>query len=220
MTLATTETPPIFRKIAFDAVERARALIFDCDGTLVATLPLYGRAWAHGLRCSGKEMPLGWYFRRAGISEYRLMDEFEAEHKIQLDRPEVVKRMREEFLSRLSTLDEISPIAQIARERKGIVPMAVASGGARAIVTATLEAAQLCPLFDEIVTMDDVTRGKPFPDLFLEAARRLRMNPSDCLVFEDTEEGLLAAQRAGMVAIDVRSLVAPGACDFEKRSFA
>lgn len=125
MTLAMTETPPIFRKIAFDAVERARALIFDCDGTLVATLPLYGRAWAHGLRCSGKEMPL-----------------------------------------------------------------------------------------------DDVTRGKPFPDLFLEAARRLRMNPSDCLVFEDTEEGLLAAQRAGMVAIDVRSLVAPGACDFEKRSFA
>jgi hypothetical protein len=44
MTLAMTETPPIFRKIAFDAVERARALIFDCDGTLVATLPLYGRA--------------------------------------------------------------------------------------------------------------------------------------------------------------------------------
>ncbi len=83
------------------------------------------------------------------------MDEFEAEHKIQLDRPEVVKRMREEFLSRLSTLDEISPIAQIARERKGIVPMAVASGGARAIVTATLEATQLRPLFDEIVTMDD-----------------------------------------------------------------
>ena len=142
-----------------------------------------------------------------------LIDEFEAEHKVQLDRPEVVKRMHEEFLSRLSTLDEISPIAQIARERKGIVPMAVASGGARAIVTATLEATQFRPLFDEIVTMDDVTRGKPFPDLFLEAARRLRMNPSDCLVFEDTGEGLLAAQRAGMAAIDVRSLVVPGVAD-------
>src|SRR5260221_14698444 len=136
------------------------------------------------------------------MAEYRMMDEFEDEHKIQLDRPEVVKRMREEFLSRLSTLDEISPIAQIARERKGIVPMAGASGGARAIVTATLEATQLRPLFDEIGTMDDVTRGKPFPALFLEAARRLRMNPSHCLVFEETEEALLPPQRPGMAAID------------------
>src|SRR5260221_13963233 len=120
------------------------------------------------------------------MAEYRMMDEFEDEHKIQLDRPEVVKRMREEFLSRLSTLDEISPIAQIARERKGIVPMAVASGGARAIVTATLEATQLRPLFDEIVTMDDANRGKPFPDLFLEEGRRLRMNTFDSLGLEDT----------------------------------
>jgi beta-phosphoglucomutase-like phosphatase (HAD superfamily) len=58
MTLAMTETPPNFRKTEFDVVERAQALILDCDGTLVATLPLHGRAWAHGLRCSGKEMPL------------------------------------------------------------------------------------------------------------------------------------------------------------------
>jgi beta-phosphoglucomutase-like phosphatase (HAD superfamily) len=179
------------------------ALIFDCDGTLIDTAPVYARAWAAGLRSSGREMARDWYFARAGMSEHILMDEFEALESIELDREQVVGLMRSAFLAELAGLREIDAIATVARRNRGRRPMAVASGGSSAIVTATLQATGLTPIFDAIVTIDDVARAKPAPDLFLEAARRLCIPPARCLVFEDSREGLEAAKRAGMRAIDV-----------------
>lgn len=189
------------------ALTRARALIFDCDGTLVDTPPVYARAWAAGLRLSGIEMPIPWYMARAGMSEYRLMDAFEEEHGVRLPRDEVVRQMRAAFVEGLSDLREIQPVAGIARLYHGQRPMAVASGGSRAIVTATLEATKLRPLFDTVVTVDDVAHGKPEPDLFLEAARRLGTAPAECLVFEDTHDGLLAAERAGTPGFNIHRLI-------------
>ena len=84
--------------------------------------------------------------------------------------------------------------------------MAVASGGIRRIVTQTLEAAGLSALFPVVVTADDVAHGKPAPDIFLLAAERLGVAPSACVVYEDGDLGLEAAQRAGMRAVDVRVL--------------
>ena len=182
------------------------ALIFDCDGTLVDTPPLYVRAWAAGLRPSGHDMPEPWYRARAGLSEHRLMDAFEAEHRLTLNREDVVRRMREAFLAALPDLREIATIAAIARQVRGRLPLAVASGGSRAIVTATLRATALLDLFDTVVTLDDVPHPKPNPALFLEAANRLAVPPARCLVFEDSPPGLEAAHRAGMRAIDVTSL--------------
>ncbi len=56
------------------------------------------------------------------------------------------------------------------------------------------------------MTREDAERGKPAPDIFLTAARRLNLNPSQCLVYEDSDEGMEAAHAAGMDAIDVRPL--------------
>jgi HAD superfamily hydrolase (TIGR01509 family) len=76
--------------------------------------------------------------------------------------------------------------------------MAVASNGRRRNVEATLRVGtKLLPLFDCIVAAEDVVHGKPEPDVFLEAARRMKVDPDRCVVFEDSNEGLEAAQRAG-----------------------
>ena len=107
-------TPDLSRLLA-----EARALIFDCDGTLVDTPPVYARAWAEGFRIAGVEMPTAWYLARTGMSEYRLMDAFEAEHGVTLDRAGVVGRMRAAFTAHLAALGEIPAVAGIGRAHRG-----------------------------------------------------------------------------------------------------
>lgn len=84
--------------------------------------------------------------------------------------------------------------------------MAVASGGSKEIVKASLQVLGLTPLFDTIVTFDDVGEAKPKPDLFLEAAKRLNIPNELCLVFEDSVQGIEAASRANMPCCDIRKL--------------
>ena len=185
----------------------AKALIFDCDGTLANTPPVYAQAWAAGVRAAGHDMPTDWYLARAGLSEGALMDAFEQWAGVVLPREDVIRVMRDAFIENVSLLEEIAIITAIAREHQGKLPQAVASGGSRQIVRLTLDELGLTPLFDTIVTFDDVGRPKPAPDLFLEAARRLGAPPQDCLVFEDSEQGFEAARRAGMTVVDVTAML-------------
>ncbi|MFJ7969632.1 HAD family hydrolase [Streptomyces sp. NPDC096324] len=80
----------------------------------------------------------------------------------------------------------------------------IASGGARRAVHASLDTTALRPLFEVIVTSEDAARGKPDPGLFLYAATRLGVTPARCLVYEDSPEGIPAAQAAGMHVVDVQ----------------
>jgi beta-phosphoglucomutase-like phosphatase (HAD superfamily) len=108
------------------------------------------------------------------------------------------------FLQRLDAVTPIVPVVAIADAYRGKLPMAVASGGYRDVVGRTLDRLQLRPWFPVMVTAEDTTRHKPEPDVFLEAARRLVVPAAACAVFEDTELGLEAARRAGMLGVDVR----------------
>ncbi len=126
------------------------AIIFDCDGTLLDTSSVYSRAWAAALRLSGKEMAAEWYRIRAGMSENVLMDAFEADEGVRLDREHVVATMRAAFLEDVIHIREIELIADVARRNQCRLPMAVASGGPAAIVLPSLNAAALLPLFDTV----------------------------------------------------------------------
>ena len=182
---------------------KAKALIFDCDGTLVETPTLYASAWQDAFDAAGHKMDPAWYHARAGMSEDVLLDDYEAENDVKVDRNLAVRAMRSAVLKRIHEVSEIERISAIARRYRGILPMAVASGGPRQVVLASLKQTGLLPLFDTVVTIDDVSRPKPAPDLFLEAAKRLKVAPQSCLVFEDSPQGLEAAANAGMAAVDV-----------------
>jgi len=116
--------------------------------------------------------------------------------------------MRDKYLAELTSLQEITIIANVARTAKGKIPAAVASGGPRAIVEPSLLQLGLQTLFAAVVTIEDVGRPKPYPDLFLEAAQRLGAPPENCLVFEDSRIGTQAAQAAGMKSILVDDIEA------------
>lgn len=184
------------------------AFLFDCDGTLVDTAPSHLFAYNHALRQVGLEMSKEFYLPRFGLAPQDLLAEFGASNNRELDLDEVIAVYSTAYQADLSRLREIPWVAEIARNWHGRVPMAVVSNGRRANVERTLDAVGLRGLFTELVTIEDVTRGKPEPDLYLEAARRLGAAPETCIVFEDTEEGLTAGRSAGMRVWDIRKSLA------------
>jgi HAD superfamily hydrolase (TIGR01509 family) len=101
----------------------------------------------------------------------------------------------------------IATVIDIARRQRGEGPLAIASGSVRRLVVRTLETLGISDWFAAIVTAEDTARHKPEPDVFLEAARRIGVDPAGCTVYEDTDIGLEAARRAGMTPVDVRPLI-------------
>jgi beta-phosphoglucomutase-like phosphatase (HAD superfamily) len=183
------------------------ALIFDCDGTLADTSAVHYRSLDRALRAQGLSLDRAWYMERLGVSRSELLRDYERTFHAGLDRPAIELSSDEYFPTIAHEVEEITEVADIARRYRGFMPMAVASGGQRVFVEATLRACGLIDLFDTIVTFNDVAEGKPSPALFLEAARRLLVEPEQCLVLEDSEQGLEAASRAKMQAIDVRRVI-------------
>ncbi len=107
----------------------------------------------------------------------------------------------------MSHIHEVQPIrivTAIAERYHGKLPMAVVSGSVREIVMKELHVIGIDHLFQYILTGDDPFPQKPAPDLFLEAARLIGVPPTECQVFEDGDLGLIGAERAGMLATDIR----------------
>ena len=186
------------------------AIIFDCDGTLADTLEVHFEAWAAALRTLDIEMTRSWYFERSGLSAAEMIEELEMVHARTVRGATFMDARRQCYRRMTPNIRAIDSVVNIARAYAQRVPMAVASGGDRAMVEPTLAGLQLLPLFKAVVTVDEVQRGKPSPELFLLAAQRLNVAPENCLVYEDSSEGLEAARRANMRSIDVRRCVRPG----------
>jgi beta-phosphoglucomutase-like phosphatase (HAD superfamily) len=111
------------------------------------------------------------------------------------------------FLPFIPNVKGIPEVVAIAREHHGKLPMAVASGGKKRVVEQVLQHLGIHHWFGAIVTSEDVTRQKPEPDIFLEAARRLGVEPQFCRGYEDTDLGMDAIRAAGMEAVDIRAFV-------------
>ncbi|MBN1217972.1 MAG: HAD family phosphatase [Anaerolineae bacterium] len=181
-----------------------KALIFDCDGTLADTLPFHYRAWQETMRVYGKEFPQQLFLETGGMHTAQIVTILNERLGYQLDLQKTTREKEANFARQAANVQPIEPVVAVARQYRGRLPIAVASGGIKPAIQTTLQAIGLANFFDAIVTSEDVTHGKPAPDTFLEAARRLRVEPQYCQVFEDSEPGLEAAQRAGMLATDIR----------------
>jgi beta-phosphoglucomutase-like phosphatase (HAD superfamily) len=174
--------------------------IFDCDGTLADTMPLHYRSWSAAWREHGATFTFDWptFYSLAGMGleeTVRLMNE---RHGLTLDPPAVVRSQMEHLDGHHHEVEPIEPVIRFAREVARHFPVAVASGGVRRHVHETLRVVGVREVFGVVVTQEDVARSKPAPDLFLLAAERMGVPPEACLVFEDSELGLRAAEAAGM----------------------
>ena len=182
-----------------------RGLVFDCDGTIADTMPLHYQAWVAALGEHGAEMSEAVFYELAGVPTEGIVAILNGRHGHAMD-PAVVAEVKDGlFEEMMPQVTAIEPVVAVVRRYAGKLPMAVASGGTRPLVVRTLSALGLLDYFAAVVTADDVKHGKPAPDIFLEAARRIGVPPEHCCGFEDAELGLRAVRAAGMAAIDVRS---------------
>ncbi len=183
-----------------------QALIFDCDGTLTDSMPLHYVAWQQTLQRYGIEFPEERFYAMGGVPTDKIISILCQEQAIVGDVVKIAAEKEAAFLTTLADVTANEPVCAIARRHHGKLPMAVASGGIRAVVVDQLVKIDMHDYFATVVAAEDTLHHKPEPDVFLEAARRLGVEPGRCVVFEDTDIGLLAAHRAGMDSVDVRTL--------------
>ncbi len=184
-----------------------RGLIFDCDGTLVDSMPLHMKAWEHVIAAGGGAWDFDFFFAKKGTPEERLVSLYNEHFGTNLHPQDTVRAKHEFFRSHADGLKPIRPVLDVVDRYREKLPMAVASGGVREIVDFELNVLGIKELFEAILTADDNIGHKPAPDIFLESARRLGVEPEYCQVFEDGDLGLEAAQAAGMLPTDIRLFV-------------
>ena len=186
-------------------------LIFDCDGTLADTMPAHYQAWTAMLGKYEIPFPEPRFYAMGGMPTASIIRVLAADAGVAVaDVDAMVHEKEQGFLTHLDAVTPIEPVLAIAKAYRGKLPIAVASGGYRDTITRTLDRLAIRDWFDAMVTAEDTARHKPDPDVFLEAARRLRVTATACVVFEDTDIGLEAARRAGMKSVDVRGWVKRG----------
>lgn len=183
-----------------------KALIFDCDGTMINSLPAHYQAWVETLKTFGVSITPELFHTFNGMSTIDIVVTLNRQFNTHLDPVAVGDSKEQRYGELLEKVTELTPVANVAREYYGMVPLAIASGSTKPHVTTTLDNLGLLKLFDTIVTAEDATNNKPCPDIFLVAACRLRVMPEDCIVYEDSDSGVEAAARAGMRVVDIRSL--------------
>jgi len=182
------------------------AVIFDLDGTLVDSMPAHFAAWTEALsqfNVPKDVFPEDVFYSMGGRPTKDIVVELNGEFGLNMDPADVAIAKREAFLSMIEKVELNEDVVNYARSLRGKVPMAIATGGTRVVAEKTLQAVGISDLFDEVVTANDVECGKPAPDIFIEAANRLEVDPKECLVLEDAPAGIMAAQNAGMDVVTV-----------------
>jgi beta-phosphoglucomutase family hydrolase len=183
-----------------------KGLVFDCDGTIADTMPLHYEAWVEALGEHGVEFPEALFYEFGGIPTARIIEILNDRHGHHMPVKETADYKEQLYVKLIDRVRPIEPVVRLIERYAGRLPMAVATGGQRAICTKTLGALDLLRYFDPaaIVTADDVKLGKPSPDIFLEAARRIGVPAGECVAFEDADLGIQSATGAGMRVVDVR----------------
>ena len=182
-------------------------VIFDCDGVLADTMPLHCEAYYRAFKEFGLSFERELFYRSAAGKARDTIKKLLAGQNYEDDWCKLHQRKKEIVIELIDS--ELQPLAS-AR----LVPLlnrgyrlSVVSSGSAISVHRIVNHLGLSNYFEEIITGDDVKLGKPNPEPFLLAAKKMMVAPEKCLVIEHSEAGIQAAERAGMDSINVYSFI-------------
>ena len=181
------------------------AVIFDMDGVISDTQDLHTYAdnivmARYGIKVNPQQL----YEQFAGVPDKELYASVLGEHGLPDKAEEAVKAkwviMEKHLHERIVPVSGVLELIDMLRS-KGTFKLAVASSSTSPFINLVLSTLGLKHKFDSITSADEVKQGKPHPDIFLLAARKLNVKPGECLVIEDAPMGMRAAKRAGMKCV-------------------
>lgn len=183
------------------------AALFDMDGLMINTEPLQSRAYEKILRDLGKEPILNaeGVVQAVGVREKDNWELIKRSHGFEEATEQLVKKRAAVYMVMLKENITAQPglVELLALLKRHGVKMAVASSSTLPQINIVLEGLNVAGYFDVVVSAHTIKHGKPAPDIFLLAAKRLRVDPKDCVVFEDAESGVRAGKAAGAKVVAV-----------------
>jgi beta-phosphoglucomutase len=183
-----------------------RAVLWDLDGTLVDSEEFHWQSWEHALGLDGVRVTYEQFKSTFGQRNDRILRGWLGVESTD-ERISRIAEAKEAEYRRLAQVHGLTPLPGAAewlvRLQADGWKQAIASSAPRQNVEVMLRALHLEPYFNAIVASEDVTRGKPDPQVFLAGAARLSVPPARCIVVEDAAAGVEAAKRAGMRCIGV-----------------
>ena len=178
--------------------------MFDMDGVLIDSEPVWERVRRKFVAAHGGRWPQDAQDRMMGMSTAEWSAYMSEDFGVRRPAPQVagqvIAAMTAEYRARLPLLPGA---VDVVRELSARWPLAVASSAPRSLIEAVLDASGLRPAFAAAVSSEEVARGKPAPDVYLEATARLGVLPAACAAVEDSSNGLRSAAAAGLAVIAV-----------------
>ncbi len=183
-----------------------KGAIFDLDGLLVDTEKFQRDSWIEALKPFGVLITNEEYFDYAGKTGNFIEERIKKKHNLKVKKGSLQEKKESILFEWLKTKRiDILPFGKEAINffsEKGM-KVAVCSGSPRDEISLKLRRTGLSPLFKVVISRDDVEKGKPYPDMYILAAKGINLKPEECITFEDTQYGVEAAKSAGMVCLAV-----------------
>ncbi len=180
-----------------------KAYLFDCDGTIVDSMPLHYSAWKKALAEWNCAFDEELFYSLGGTPVTEIVSFLNERQGLSMPVKAVSARKEGLYFELLPQLKAIPEVVEHIEAQHGRIPFAVVSGSTLESVTASLTSLKLLNKFDALVCAGDYKKSKPAPDAFLLAAGKLGVAPDTCLVFEDTDMGIQAAEAAGMAFVKI-----------------